>query len=36
MDPDDPTAGCLYLGNLVVRVAPDGSVVGAKGVNANG
>lgn len=36
MDPDDPTAGCLYLGNLVVRVNPDGSVVGAKGVNANG
>lgn len=36
MDPDDPTAGCLYLGYLVVRVAPDGSVVGAKGVNANG
>lgn len=36
MDPDDPTAGCLYLGNLVVRVAPDGSVVGANGVNANG
>lgn len=36
MDPDDPTAGCLYLGSLVVRVAPDGSVVGAKGVNANG
>lgn len=36
MDPDDPTAGCLYLGNLGVRVAPDGSVVGAKGVNANG
>lgn len=36
MDPDDPTAGCLYLGNLVIRVAPDGSVVGAKGVNANG
>lgn len=36
MDPDDPTAGCLYLGNLVVRVNPDGSVVGAKGVNTNG
>ena len=36
MDPDDPTAGCLYLGNLVVRVNPDGSVVGARGVNANG
>ena len=36
MDPDDPTAGCLYLGNLVVRVHPDGSVVGARGVNANG
>lgn len=36
MDPDDPTAGCLYLGSLVVRVNPDGSVVGAKGVNANG
>lgn len=36
MDPDDPTAGCLYLGNLVVRVNPDGSVIGQKGVNANG
>lgn len=36
MDPDDPTAGYLYLGNLVVRVHPDGSVVGARGVNANG
>lgn len=36
MDPDDPTAGCLYLGNLVVRVHPDGSVIGQKGVNANG
>ena len=36
MDPDDPTAGCLYLGNLVVRVNPDDSVIGQKGVNANG
>lgn len=36
MDPDDPTAGCLYLGNLVVRVNPDGSVMGAKGVNKIG
>lgn len=35
MDPEDPTAGCLYLGNLVIRVNPDGSVVGLKGVNTN-